>query len=288
MLAAYWRRLGIASGRFDNALGDREAPVMTPFEKLVEIVRKLRGPDGCPWDREQTAASLRPCLLEEAYEVLDAITAGDPDAMRDELGDLLLQVVMHAAIAAEAGTFAIDDVIEALIAKMTRRHPHVFAGAVVADSAEVLRHWSRIKAEERAGKAAADTSVLSGLPPDLPALHAASRMGEKAGRVGFDWTGPRAALAKVREELAELEQALATGAPAAIEHELGDALFALASVARLAEQSPELALRAALGRFGRRFRHIERVLRERGQDIHATTPAELEALWDVAKEAENA
>ena len=261
---------------------------MTPFEELVEVVRRLRGPQGCPWDREQTAASLRPCLLEEAYEVLDAIgdAAAAPDALRDELGDLLLQVIMQAEIASEAGQFAIDDVIAGLIAKMIRRHPHVFADAVVADSTEVLRHWSRIKAEERARKGEADASVLSGLPPELPALHAAARMGEKASRVGFDWPGPRAALAKVREEIAELEEALAAGAPAAIEHELGDALFALASVARLAELSPEMALRAALARFARRFRRVEGWLRERGRDIHATPSAELEALWNEAKAEE--
>jgi MazG family protein len=260
---------------------------VTRFEELVAVVRRLRGPDGCPWDREQTAASLRPCLLEEAYEVLDAIgNAAAPAALRDELGDLLLQVVMQADIGAEAGQFTIDDVVAGLIEKMTRRHPHVFGDAVVADSADVMRRWSAIKAEERARAGIADPSVLSGLPPELPALHAAARMGEKAARVGFDWPGPREALAKVREELEELEEALATGDAAAIEHELGDALFALASVARLADQSPEMALRAALARFARRFRRVESGLRERGRDIHAVPAAELEALWEEAKAAE--
>jgi len=260
---------------------------MSRFSELVDVVKRLRGPGGCPWDREQTAESLRPCLLEEAYEVLDAIGGSDPSALRDELGDLLLQVVMQAELAAEAGRFTIEDVIAAILAKMIRRHPHVFADASAANSSEVLRHWSRIKAEERAAKeGASDRSVLSGLPPELPALHAAYRMGEKAARVGFDWAGPRDAFAKVREELAELDQALATGAPAAIEHELGDVLFALASVARLAEQNPEMALRAALARFARRFRRMEAWLAERGRDIHATPPAELEALWAEAKAAE--
>jgi tetrapyrrole methylase family protein/MazG family protein len=259
---------------------------MNRFQELVDVVKRLRGPNGCPWDREQTPESLRPCLLEETYEVLDAIGRGDPQALEEELGDLLLQVVMHAEIAAEGGRFDVDGVIATLIAKMVRRHPHVFAGAVVEDSAAVLRHWSRIKAEERASQGeAADRSILSGLPPELPALHAAYRMGEKAARVGFDWSSARAALEKVREEIAELEQALAAGDARAVEHELGDALFALTSVGRLAEQHAEMALRAALARFAGRFRRIETRLRERGQDIHATSPTELEALWEAAKAA---
>jgi MazG family protein len=195
---------------------------------------------------------------------------------------------MQAEVAAAAGRFTVHDVVDAIIAKMIRRHPHVFADAVVTDSADVLRRWSRIKADERAAKSdGADRSVPSGLPPELPALHAASRMGEKAARVGFDWTSAREALGKVREELTELEQALAGGTPAAIEHEIGDALFALASVARLADQNPELALRAALARFASRFRRIEAWLAERGRDIHATPLDELEALWAAAKVAEN-
>lgn len=270
-----------------SAAAIAKLPAISGFSKLVDVVKRLRAPGGCPWDREQTAESLRPCLLEEAYEVLEAIGGANPVALRDELGDLLLQVVMQAELAAEAGRFTIEDVIAAIVAKLTRRHPHVFAGAVVADSSEVLRNWSRIKAEERAAKdGASDRSVLSGLPPELPALHAAYRMGDKAARVGFDWAGARDALAKVREELDELEQALVAGAPAAVEHELGDLLFALASVGRLAEQNPEMALRAALARFARRFRRMETWLTEHGRDIHATPPAELEALWAEAKATE--
>jgi tetrapyrrole methylase family protein/MazG family protein len=259
---------------------------MSRFAELVAIVKRLRGPGGCPWDREQTPESLRPCLLEETYEVLEAIGGRDPTELRDELGDLLLQVVMQAELAAEAGDFTIEEVIASIVAKMVRRHPHVFADAVVADSAEVLRNWTRIKSEERAASGAADRSVLSGLPRELPALNAAHRTGEKAARVGFDWPSAAGALAKVREELAELEAAIAAGEPARVEHELGDTLFALASAGRLAGQNAEMALRAALARFGRRFRHLERRLRERGRDIHATSPAELEALWAEAKAAE--
>lgn len=260
---------------------------MSRFPELVDVVARLRGPNGCPWDREQTHESLRACLLEECYEVLDAIDRGDTGELRGELGDLLLQIVFQAQVAAEGGRFTLEDVIAEVIAKMVRRHPHVFGDATVADSAEVLRNWSRIKAEERAERGpGADPSVLSGLPPALPALHAAARIGEKASRVGFDWPSPAAALAKVREEVRELEDAVASGDPARIEHEIGDALFALASVARLAEQSPEMALRRALERFARRFRTMEALLRQRHGDIHATSAAELDALWNEAKRLE--
>ncbi len=259
---------------------------MTRFRDLVDVVARLRGPGGCPWDREQTHESLRPCLLEECYETLDAIDRGDPQAIHEELGDLLLQIVFQAQVAAEAGAFTVEDVIAGVIDKMVRRHPHVFGDAIVSGSAEVVRNWSRIKAEERAGRGAADPSVLSGLPPALPALHAAARMGEKAARVGFDWASSADALGKVREELAELEEALASADQSRVEHELGDVLFALASVGRLAEQSPEMALRRALTRFDRRFRAMEDKVRRTGRDLHDLTPAELDALWNEAKRNE--
>ncbi|MCC6850503.1 MAG: nucleoside triphosphate pyrophosphohydrolase [Deltaproteobacteria bacterium] len=260
---------------------------MSRFRELVEIVRRLRGPDGCPWDREQTPQSLRGCLLEESYETLDALDRDDPSDVRDELGDLLLQIVMQADMAAESGRFTIDDVIAGIINKMVRRHPHVFGDAKVADTADVLRNWSRIKSAERAGKGGnADTSILSGLPSELPALHAAHRIGEKAARVGFDWPSPRAAMAKVHEEVAELEEALTEGVPSRVAHEVGDALFALASVSRLADQNAEVSLRETLARFTRRFRGIERALAAAGRDIHVVPPDELEALWEAEKAAE--
>ncbi len=262
---------------------------MSRFSELIDVVRRLRGPDGCPWDREQTPQSLRGCLLEESYEVLDALDRDDAEDLRDELGDLLLQIVMQADLAASAGRFTIDDVIAGVVDKMVRRHPHVFANETVTDTAEVLRNWSRIKSEERARKGAGgDPSILSGLPPQLPALHAAHRMGEKAARVGFDWPSATAAMAKVREEVAELEEALASGSPARIAHELGDALFALASVGRLADHNAEVCLREALARFARRFRGIEHVLMAAGRDIHTVSHAELESLWDAEKAAERA
>jgi tetrapyrrole methylase family protein/MazG family protein/ATP diphosphatase len=222
-----------------------------------------------------------------SYEVLDALDRDDVADLRDELGDLLLQIVFQADMAAEHGRFTIDDVVAGVAAKMTRRHPHVFGDTVVADSAEVVRNWSRIKAEERAAKGeTADRSILSGLPHELPALHAAHRIGEKAARVGFDWPSAAAAMSKVHEEVAELEEALASGVPARVAHELGDLLFALASVGRLADQNAEVALREALARFSRRFRGIERRLLEAGRDIHDVPQAELEALWDAEKAVE--
>jgi MazG family protein len=260
---------------------------MNRFDELVAIVRRLRAPGGCPWDREQTPQSLRGCLLEESYEVLDALDRDDAADLRDELGDLLLQVVFQADMAAEQGRFTIDDVVAGVAAKMTRRHPHVFGDAVVTGSAEVIQNWSRIKAEERAARGeTADRSILSGLPQQLPALHAAHRIGEKAARVGFDWPSAEAAMSKVHEEVAELEEALASGVADRVAHELGDVLFALASVGRLAEQNAEVALREALARFSRRFRGIERRLVEAGRDIHDVPQAELETLWDAEKARE--
>jgi MazG family protein len=260
---------------------------MSRFSELVEVVRRLRGPGGCPWDREQTPQSLRGCLLEESYEALDALDRDDPADLRDELGDLLLQIVMQADMASTAGRFTIEDVISGVVDKMVRRHPHVFGDATVTDTAEVLRNWSRIKSAERADKGAtADTSILSGLPRELPALHAAHRMGEKAARVGFDWPTAEAAMSKVHEEIAELEEALTSGIAARVAHELGDTLFALASVGRLADQNAEVCLRETLARFQRRFRGMERVLTAAGRDIHTVSQAELEALWDAEKAAE--
>lgn len=260
---------------------------MSRFSELVDVVRKLRGPNGCPWDREQTPQSLRGCLLEESYEVLDALDRDDAVDLRDELGDLLLQVVMQADMAATSDRFTIEDVIAGIVDKMVRRHPHVFGDATVADTAEVLRNWSRIKSAERASKgAAADPSILSGLPPELPALHAAHRMGEKAARVGFDWPSAEAAMGKVHEEVTELEEALASGVPSRIAHEVGDTLFALASVSRLADHNAEVCLREALARFARRFRGIERALSATGRDIHTVPQDDLEILWDAEKAAE--
>jgi MazG family protein len=254
------------------------------FRRLLDIMAQLRGPGGCPWDREQSRTTLRPYLIEEAYEVLDAIDAADVRALKDELGDLLLQVVFHAQIAAERGEFAMADVCAAVSDKLERRHPHVFGDVTVRDSAEVLRNWAQIKAEERRrdGRTA---DALSGVPSSLPALLAAHRVGEKAARVGFDWTATADVLAKVREELGELERAVAAGDACAAGEELGDVLLTLASVGRHVGQDAEQALRGAVRRFVARFQVMERTSAADGVALRDRSPEELERLWDAAKEA---
>jgi MazG family protein len=261
-------------------MASRLPEIAAAFLALVETVARLR--HDCPWDREQTSRSIMPFLIEETYEVLEALEAESPEEVRSELGDLLLQILLHAEMASERGEFDIRDVIDAVRSKMVRRHPHVFGDLAVAGTDEVLDNWSRIKAEERRA-ARTDTSVLAGVPAALPALLRAERLGEKASRVGFDWSEPSGALAKAREEIAELEQALASGAAAEIESEVGDCLFALVSLARKAGVSAELALKRTLDRFASRFRHVETALERQGRSARDATLEELEALWQEAK-----
>jgi len=251
------------------------------FAELVRIMERLRGPDGCPWDREQTRASIKPYVIEEAYEVAEAIEDDDIAELRIELGDLLLQIVFHAQMAREEGLFTVEDVIGAITEKMIRRHPHVFGDTQVKDSAEVLRNWVRIKAEER--KDRADNSVVSGVPRALPALLRAHRLSEKASRVDFDWGRASEVLDKVHEELSELQDALAGGNHSEIEAELGDLLFALTSLGRHLDIQAEDALQRANDRFIRRFRYIEERLAERRQDVHHASVQEMNVLWDEAK-----
>lgn len=251
------------------------------FTRLVEIMARLRAPGGCPWDREQDHASIKPYLIEEAYEVAEAIDDGDFDELCKELGDLLLQVVFHAQMADEAGRFSIDDVVAGINEKMVRRHPHVFADATAEDADTVLRNWARIKAEERKGSR--DDSTLAGVPRGLPALLRAHRLGEKAAHVGFDWRDRDGVLAKVEEELSELREALADGDTGAIEAELGDVLLALSSLGRHTGVHSEEALQRASDRFGERFRKLEALLAAAGRDIHATSPEELNTLWEQVK-----
>jgi len=252
------------------------------FTRLVEIMARLRAPGGCPWDREQTHASIKPYLIEEAYEVAEAIDDGDFDELRKELGDLLLQVVFHAQMAEEVGRFAVGDVVEAICEKMVRRHPHVFADAEAADSDAVLRNWARIKAEERKDTGG-DTSTLAGVPRGLPALLRAHRLGEKAAHVGFDWPDDEQVFAKVEEEIDELRAAMRTGDSAEIEAELGDVLLSLTSLGRHLGTHAEEALQRASDRFSDRFRQIEELLATRGGDIHAASAEELDALWNEVK-----
>lgn len=250
------------------------------FLSLVETVARLRR--DCPWDREQTPKSIMPFLIEETYEVLEALESEDSVEIRGELGDLLLQILLHAEMASERGAFDVSDVIEAVRDKMVRRHPHVFGGLAVGGTGEVLANWSRIKAEERRAQKK-DSSVLAGVPSALPALLRAERLGEKASRVGFDWSDARAVLDKVREELAELDAAIESDQAEEIEAELGDCLFALASLGRKAGVSAELALTRTLERFLARFRHVEVELARRGRSPHGASLEEMEMLWQKAK-----
>lgn len=252
------------------------------FAELVRIMARLRAPGGCPWDREQTHESIKPYLIEEAYEVIEAIDSGDAIELKKELGDLLLQVVFHAQMAEEAGRFDVAQVAEAICAKLIHRHPHVFADTKVADAAEVLQNWSRIKAAER--RDSDDRSAIAGVPRGMPALLRAARLGEKAGNVGFDWTRAEDVLLKVREEVEELEEALRAGRTAEIEAELGDLLFALTSFARHTGVEPEAALAKAADRFSARFRKLEAGFHAEGRDLHDVSADELEAAWQQVKQ----
>src|SRR5215510_5106184 len=239
------------------------------FARLVEIMATLRGPTGCPWDREQTPDTLKPYLIEETYEVLEALEAKDLHAFKEELGDLLLQIVFHSQLMAEAGAFTIDDVAQAIGDKLVRRHPHVFGDVKVSGADEVIQNWAKIKAQEKEGKA--DRSVLAGVPYGAPALIQAQRLGEKAARVGFDWTSARDVFTKVEEETHELAATLPVQDIKRQEHELGDLLFALTNLARHLNLDAETALRKAGKRFGKRFRYIEKRLSEDSEDIYNTS-----------------
>jgi nucleoside triphosphate diphosphatase len=252
------------------------------IDKLLAIMTRLRGPDGCPWDREQTLKTLRPYVLEETYEVLEAIDGGDPREHREELGDLLLQIVFQAQLASEEGQFDFADVADAISSKLISRHPHVFGDTNVKDAEAVLRQWVALKRKEKEARGGGQ-SVLEGVPREMPALARAERLTEKASRIGFDWpdaSGPRA---KIDEELAELDQAMAAGNRAAVEDELGDVLFAVSNLARKLGIPPEEALRGAVGRFVARFRYIEDQLARRGVPHGEATLEEMDRLWEQAK-----
>ena len=265
-------------------------PRSDPLQRLLRIMARLRDPDGgCPWDIEQTFATIAPYTIEEAYEVADAIERGDLGDLKEELGDLLLQVVYHARMAEEAGAFDFAAVAAAIGDKMVRRHPHVFGPDDVRDAADQTRRWEAIKAEERAAKAAgADRapSALDGVPMGMPALTRAAKLTRRAARVGFDWSAPAEVIAKLREELDELEVEIAAGDLAKAREELGDVLFACANLARKLEVEPEDALRGANAKFFRRFAHIEARLAEQGITPAGSTLADMEALWDEAKRLE--
>jgi MazG family protein len=260
--------------------GVPRAPISDSFQRLCEIVAQLRAPGGCPWDREQTHQSLVPGLLEEAYEVADAIRTNDDGNLREELGDLLLQVVMHAQIASEEGRFAISDVSREVADKLVRRHPHVFGESEARDSSAVLKQWDAIK---RAEKESSDESYFAGLTRALPALMLAQKAQSKAARVGFDWSEIREAGAKVDEELSEVKQAMASHEPEAIADEMGDLLFAVVNLIRKNKLDAETVLAAATEKFIARFHAMELELQKQGKKLGEVDLAALDEIWNRVK-----
>jgi len=258
-------------------------PEQPAFEELTAIMKRLRGPGGCPWDAEQTHESLTRYLLEETYEVIEAIETGSTEHLKEELGDLLLQPVFHAAIAEEAGTFTMDDIIRTLCDKLIRRHPHVFGDLQIADSAAQVENWEQIKKTEKGPER---TSALSGVPPHLPALLKAQKITEKAARVGFDWEHVDQVMAKVLEELHEFEEAMVAGDNEHMEAELGDLLFAIVNLGRFLSINPEEALRKTINRFQDRFTYVEDSLHSQGRQMNVTPLAEMDLLWEQAKKLE--
>src|SRR5262245_35216934 len=263
---------------------------MTPsrdINRLIEIMAALRTPGtGCPWDLEQNFSTIAPYTLEEAYEVADAIARNDLDDLREELGDLLLQVVFHARMAEEQGAFDFGSVVEAITEKLLRRHPHVFGDQRGLSAEAVEGLWQQIKSEEKAAKSKNEVGALAGVPVTLPALTRALKLQQKAGKVGFDWNDPLAVLAKIREETDEIEADIEGGKRDAASAEVGDLLFAVANLARHLDADPETTLRATNQKFERRFASIERALAARGKTPEQSTLAEMDALWDEAKTAE--
>ena len=258
------------------------------FQTLVDIVARLRAPDGCPWDREQTHQSLTPFLIEETYEAVEQIDANSMPGLREELGDILLQVMLHSEIASEEGHFTVADVIEGLVNKLIRRHPHVFGDAQARTAEEVAARWEVLKSEERQG-----ASLMEGVPANLPALTYAQRAQGRAANVGFDWPNADGVLEKVAEEAGELAEAHAAvrdeqtdEAHAHLEWELGDLLFSLVNLARWMDIDAETALRQANRRFVGRFRAMEDTARERGEDFSAMSLEQMDALWEEAKRGE--
>ncbi len=277
----------LAYATMPNAPQARDETAGAKFEQLVDIMRMLRSPDGCPWDREQTVSTLRPFLLEEAYEVVDAIDRADAEALCDELGDLVFEAVFLAQLCAEEKQFTIADALESVAAKLIRRHPHVFGDHEVSHSsgmtsADVKRRWEEIKADEQA-EAGQTPSLLGGIPGALPALLRAYRIGRRTATVGFDWEQPADVVGKVREELAEVEDAMASGSPEQIAEEIGDLLFSVANLARHLGVEPEASLNQANAKFSRRFGALERHVQSKGLALRDVAADDMERLWSDIK-----
>ena len=267
------------------------------FERLAAVQARLRAPDGCPWDREQTHASLRTYLIEETYEVLEALESGDDAKFAEEMGDLLLQIVFHSQIAKEEGRFTVSDVIREVHDKMVRRHPHVFGEKRAKDSAEVLRNWEQLKKEERAAagrrngsgsrKEAKTASLLDGVSKALPAALEGFQLTRRAARIGFDWDSVEGIFEKMSEEAGELRQALSVRDAKKAEEEMGDLLFAAVNLARYLHIDPEIALKKANAKFSTRFRRMEELAAKSGKALTDVPRAKMEELWDTAKRIEN-
>jgi MazG family protein len=262
------------------------------FEKLVEIMATLRGPNGCPWDKEQDFNSLKPMLVEEVYEVLEAVENDDMDGLSEELGDMLLHVLFHAQLGKEIGRFDIDTVIDKISAKLVRRHPHVFGGESASTSEEVIKNWEAIKAQEKAQKlsnrTAEQRSLLEGIPNKLPAIHEAHQISSRVARVGFDWPDIDGVFEKLQEEVRELKEVIACGGDdrrERLEDEIGDLLFVIVNIARHVKIDSESALKRANRKFKARFQFVERELARQGKKLEETSLDEMEALWQEAKQS---
>jgi MazG family protein len=258
---------------------------MDSFSRLTQIMARLRAPDGCPWDIEQTHQTLRAYLIEESAEVLDAIESGDDAHLCEELGDLLLQPVFHAQIASETGRFTLDDVVNGICEKLIRRHPHVFGDTLAPDADTVLRNWDAIKKQEKAAQGEVSTSILSGIPAELPALAQALKISKKAAKVGFEWPDEASVVEKLREEVAEIEDALQKESNERVAEEIGDLMFTAVNVARWRGLHPELALRDVNRKFMARFAFMEEAAKKRGLELESLSPAQWEEFWNLAKTA---
>ncbi|HER00649.1 MAG TPA: nucleoside triphosphate pyrophosphohydrolase [candidate division Zixibacteria bacterium] len=253
---------------------------MSEFERLVGIMRKLRAPDGCPWDRKQNHKSLIPYLLEETYEVIDSIEDGDMNKLREELGDLLLQIVFHSQMASEEGSFNIEDVARSISEKLINRHPHIFKQKAELTPDEVTHNWEQIKLREKEDKS---ESALSGIPRTAPALLRAFRLQQKAARFGFDWEKWQDVLVKAEEEIRELQEAIESSSTEKIEEEIGDLLFAVVNLARFFEIDPETALNHMNKKFIDRFRYVEKKLAQNGKSLNDSNLEEMDSFWNEAK-----